>query len=562
MSTNHKSDIEIARNAKLLHITKIAEQIGLTSDDLILFGDYKAKIKMPAIKKIFAQNTKKGKLILVTAITPTSSGEGKTTTSIGLAQALKILGKKVIVALREPSLGPVFGVKGGATGGGHSQVLPMEDINLHFTGDLHAVTAAHNLIAACIDNYLFCKNEKKLSINKISWKRVIDMNDRALRQTIIGLEENNGQPRVTGFDITAASEILAILCLSMNYSELKEKIANILIGYTADKLPFYVRDLNVQGAAAALLKDALLPNLVQTLENGPAFIHGGPFANIAQGANSIIATKLAMNLSDYTITEAGFGADLGAEKFLDIVSQYGNFYPSSVVIVATVRALKMHGGENKNNLELSNADAVTRGGENLEKHIENMQKFGLNPVVCINKFPTDTEDELKAIIEICKKNNVECAVSTQWADGGKGAIELAEKVLKIVDNVKEPISKTIYDWNDTVENKIEKIAKEIYGAKNVAYTTEAETDLKKIYKNSYDKLPICMAKTQNSLSDNPKLIGRPKDFTLTIREIIISSGAGFLVPLTGEIMRMPGLPKVPSAESIDIDNDGNISGLF
>jgi formate--tetrahydrofolate ligase len=557
-----KTDIEIAKETKLLNITEIAKNIGLDKDDLLLYGDFKAKVKMNTIKKLFSDNRKKGKLILVTAITPTPAGEGKTTTSIGLTQALNKIGKRSVVALREPSLGPVFGIKGGAAGGGYSQVLPMEDINLHFTGDMHAITTAHNLIAAAIDNYLRAKNEKQLSINKIDWKRVMDMNDRALREVIVGLGNANGLIRETGFDITAASEIMAILCLSTSYSELKEKIGNILIGYTQHREPFYVKDLNVQGAVTTLLKEALLPNLVQTTENTPAFVHGGPFANIAQGANTVIATKLAMILSDYAVTEAGFGADLGAEKFFNIVSPYGEFQPSAVVLVATVRALKMHGGVSKKELDKTNPEAVKKGSENLEKHIENIRKFGVEPVVSINKFPTDTDEELAMVGEICKKSKVEYAVANQWAEGGEGAKELAEKVIKVTDSASDEPLKRIYDWNDKVENKIRAIAKEVYGADDAEFTGNTKKALKQIYKHGYDKLPICMAKTQSSISDNPKLVGRPTGFTLSVRDIIISSGAGFLVPLTGDIMRMPGLPKNPAAEDIDIDDEGNITGLF
>jgi formate--tetrahydrofolate ligase len=558
----YKSDIEIAQDTKLLHITKIAEKIGLTMDDLMLYGDFKAKVKMSSIKRILSSG-KRGKLILVTAITPTPAGEGKTTTSIGLTQALAQLGKKTMVALREPSLGPVFGIKGGAAGGGYSQVLPMEDINLHFTGDMHAITAAHNLIAAALDNYIHAKKDDELDLNRVAWKRVLDMNDRALREVLVGLGEKNGFIRETGFDITAASEIMAILCLSMSYSDLKEKIDNILIGYTIKREPFFVRDLNISGAVTALLKEALMPNLVQTTEHGPAFVHGGPFANIAQGANTIMATNLAVALSDYAVTEAGFGADLGAEKFFDIVSPYGKFWPSTVVLVATARALKMHGGVNKNELEGENVDAIYKGCENLKKHIENIRKYGVEPVISINEFPKDTKAELDAVAEICKRNNVEYSISRQWADGGKGAIDLAEKVVKVTDSAPaNPQPKPLYDWNASIEEKIETIAKEIYGAKNVEITTQAKKEIRRAYKYGYDKLPICMAKTQASLSDDPKLRGRPKDFTLTVRDMIISAGAGFLVPLTGDIMRMPGLPKTPSAEAITIDDDGNIDGLF
>lgn len=554
------SDIEIADSVKLKPIAVIAKNIGLEKDDLIQFGDYKAKIKMSAVKRL--EKNKKGKLILVTAITPTPAGEGKTTTSIGLTQGLHKIGKSSIVALREPSLGPVFGVKGGAAGGGYSQVLPMEDINLHFTGDMHAITASHNLISAAIDNYLHQRNEKRLSINKIFWKRVLDMNDRALREVLVGLGAKNGLIRETGFDISAASEIMAILCLSKSYSELKEKISKILLGYTQDRKPFFVSDLNVQGAVTALLKEALLPNMVQTTENTPAFVHGGPFANIAQGANTIIATKLAMSLSDYAVTEAGFGADLGAEKFFDIVSPYGDFWPSAVVLVATVRALKMHGGMKKSQLDNENVDALKKGAGNIEKHIENIRKYGVEPVVCINKFPTDTDAEIQALAEICEKNNIDYAVSTQWADGGDGAVELAKKVVRVADASTNTEPKPLYDWNSKVEDKIHIIATEIYGADGVDYTSDAKRSLKKIYKYGYDKLPVCMAKTQSSLSDNSKLVGRPTGFRITVRDVIISAGSGFIVPLTGSIMRMPGLPKTPSAEMIDIDDEGNIEGLF
>lgn len=560
--SQHKSDIEIAQASHMKHITEIATGIGLEQDDLLLYGEHKAKIKMASINRILSQD-KQGKLILVTAVTPTSAGEGKTTTSVGLAQGLQKIGKKAMVALREPSLGPVFGVKGGAAGGGYSQLLPMEEINLHFTGDLHAITAAHNLISASLDNHLHFKNKKNISVRHILWKRVIDMNDRSLRYVNAGLGgEANGVPRETGFDITAASEIMAILCLSSSYSELKEKVGNIIVALTDSKEPIYVRDLNIQGAVAALLKDALLPNLVQTTENGAAFIHGGPFANIAQGANTILATKLALKLSDYAITEAGFGADLGAEKFFNIVSPYGGFYPSAVVLVVTVRALKLHGGVKKSELSHENVKAVCLGGENLKKHIENIRKFAVEPVVCINKFVADTDEEINTVIDICKSFNTTYALSEHWEHGGEGARDLAEKVAAVVDSSTVDKCNTLYTWEDSIENKINTIAMEIYGADGVDFSAEAKRDLKIIKKFGYEKLPICMAKTQNSLSDNPKKIGRPTGFRITVRGIVISSGAGFLVPLTGEIMRMPGLPKVPSAELIDINDRGEISGLF
>ncbi|MCC7429840.1 formate--tetrahydrofolate ligase [bacterium] len=556
------SDILIAQKAKLLPVTEIAKQIGLTEDDLIFYGAYKAKIKMSSIKRIFAEKRNEAKLILVSAITPTPAGEGKTTVSIGLTQALKILGKNAVAALREPSLGPCLGMKGGATGGGFSQVLPMEDINLHFTGDIHAVTTAHNLISAALDNHLHFGNKKDFAMRSLTWKRVMDLNDRALRDIVIGLGgKKNSVPRQTGFDITAASEVMAILCLSLSYSELKEKLGKIMLGYNHSEKPVFLRDLGIQGAVASLLKDALQPNLVQTTENGPAFIHGGPFANIAQGANSILATKLAMKTSDFTITEAGFGFDLGAEKFFDIVCRYGNFCPSAVVLVATVRALKMHGGVAKKDLLTSNPEAVLKGKGNIEKHIENVKKFGIKPIVAINRFVTDSDEELKVVREICERSDAEFSVVNFWEQGGKGGTELAEKVIDVVE-AKKCVYKPLYELDLRVEDKIQKIAKEIYGAEAVDFLPKAKNDLKMIYKNGFDKLPVCVAKTQSSLSDNPELLGRPKDFLVTVREILISAGAGFLVPLTGEIMRMPGLPKKPAAESIDIDDEGNISGLF
>lgn len=554
------TDLEIASQAKLLPIEEVASLLTLKNDDLIHYGPHKAKIKLESVKAILNRPLQ-GKLVLVTAITPTPAGEGKTTVSIGLTQALRKLKKNATVALREPSLGPCFGVKGGAAGGGYSQVLPMEDINLHFTGDIHAVTASHNLIAALLENHLYHSKQKTISVRDIFWKRVMDMNDRSLRSIITGIGQN-GLTREAGFEITAASEIMAILCLAMNYDDLKTKIGNILIGLElGSKNPIFAKDLNAQGAATALLKEALLPNLVQTIENGPAFIHGGPFANIAQGTSSILATNLALRLSDYVVTEAGFGCDLGAEKFFDIVSQYGQFSPAATVIVASVKALKMHGGVKKKDLSGENVNAVLAGAPNLEKHIENAKKFNVEVIVAINKFPQDTEAELNAVAQICQNAEVSYSIIDVWGKGGDGAIQLAEQVLKCTQSENKKAT-SIYRWEESVETKITKIATEIYGAKDVYYYPKAKKDLELIDKCNFSSLPVCIAKTQNSLSDNPSLIGRPKDFTLSVREIIISSGAGFLVPLTGEIMRMPGLPLSPSAEQIDIDNDGRIHGLF
>ncbi|MCB9067486.1 MAG: formate--tetrahydrofolate ligase [Calditrichae bacterium] len=559
--SDYKSDIEIAREAKLRPIAEIAGKIGLNPGDLIAYGEHKAKIKMRSIQRLFAETPANGKLILVSAITPTPAGEGKTTTSIGLAEGFGKIGKKVALALREPSLGPCLGMKGGATGGGRAQVLPMEDINLHFTGDLHAVTAAHNLISAALDSHLHFSDLRGISSRKITWKRVLDMNDRALRDIVIGLGgAQNSVPRQSGFDITAASEVMAVLCLSLSYSELKEKIGNIVLGFTEENQPITVKQLKIEGAVATLLKDALLPNIVQTMEGNPAFIHGGPFANIAQGANSIMATKLAMHLSDYVITEAGFGFDLGAEKFFDIVCRYGNFHPATVVLVATARALKMHGGMPKTDLKTPNPEAVLAGRGNLEKHIENIRKFGVKPVVALNRFVTDTEEELEALALICREKGAAFARINSWEEGGRGATELARLVADVADANQVKFT-PLYDWEMPVEKKIERIATEVYGASHVDFLPQAKKDLKIINEFGYNNLPICVAKTQNSLSDNPQLLGRPKDFLVTVREIIISAGAGFLVPLTGNIMRMPGLPRNPAAEGIDIDDAGNITGL-
>lgn len=562
----HLTDSQIAQQATLKPISTISEQLNLTKEDLVMYGDYKAKVKMSTVQKIFDEiesgKRKKGKLILVSAITPTPLGEGKTTVSIGLTQGLRKVGKKAVVALREPSLGPCFGVKGGAAGGGHSQVLPMEDINLHFTGDLHAVGAGHNLISAMLDNHVHFGIDPIISIRDIHWKRVMDMNDRSLRSLILSLGKN-GITREGGFDITAASEIMAILCLSKNYREMKEKIGRILIGLSLDgKKPVYANTLKAEGAVTALLKDALMPNLVQTIEHGPAFIHGGPFANIAQGANSILATKLSMGLSDYTITEAGFGFDLGGEKFFNIVSRYGEFAPDAVVLVATIRALKHHGGASKEELSTENLERLQTGFCNLKRHIENAKSFGRNPIIAINKFPTDTQKEVDLLKSLCQDLNVRVQVADIWANGGDGGQDLASAVVEAIeqDNV-GPINHT-YDLSDSVEDKIFKVASKIYGAKDIYYFPKAKKDLALIKENNLSNLPICMAKTQSSLSDNPKLKGAPEGFTLSVREVIVSSGAGFLVPVTGEIMRMPGLPKHPAAMDIDIDPNGMITGLF
>ena len=554
------SDIDIAQNAEMKPIREIAESIGLTDDDIELYGDYKAKIKLSSINKI--KSKPKGKLILVSAITPTPAGEGKTTSSIGLAQALNKIGKKTSVAIREPSLGPVFGIKGGAAGGGYSQVLPMEDINLHFTGDMHAITSANNTLAALIDNHIHKGNSLNIDPRRILWKRVLDVNDRSLRDIVIGLGgRRDGVPREDGFDISPASEIMAILCLSNSLSELKKRISNITIGFTYKGKPIKVEELEVEGSIAALLKDALKPNLVQTIENTPAFVHGGPFANIAQGTNSIIATNTALRLSDYVVTEAGFGFDLGAEKFFDIVCPYGEFCTNAVVLVATARALKLHGGVSKKHLDKPNTEAVKKGLSNLEKHLENINKFNMKSVVAINRFATDTDEELKIIKDFSKECGFDAFVVDFWKEGGKGGIEIARKISEML-STKSCKSTQLYNWEEPVKMKIERVAKEIYGAEKIDFLRPAKRDLRKINKYGFDKLPVCIAKTQKSLSDNPKLLGRPKDFLVTVRRILISSGAGFIIPVTGNIMRMPGLPKKPSALSIDIDDDGNISGLF
>ena len=554
------SDLEIAKQTKLKHIKTIASKLGLEEDMLEMYGKYKAKLPHSIIDM---EKHQKSNLILVTAISPTPAGEGKTTMSIGLSEGLNQLGKQTTVVLREPSLGPVFGIKGGATGGGYSQVLPMEDINLHFTGDFSAIEKAHNLLAAVIDNNIQSKtNSLGIDARTVTWKRVIDMNDRALRNIIVGLGgATSGVPRQSGFDITAASEIMAILCLSNGLENLKERLGSIFIGYTFAKEPVFARNLKVEGAMAALLKDAIKPNLVQTIEGNPAIIHGGPFANIAQGTNSVIATRMGMTLSNYTVTEAGFGADLGAEKFLNIKCQSAGLAPKAVVITTTIRALKYHGGADLKTLTEPNVEALKKGIPNLEKHLENIKQFHIVPVIAVNKFVSDTDEEIAAIQEFAKKNNVRFAITEVWAKGGKGALNLAQQVIEVVESGESNFT-PLYNWNSGVKEKIETIATKIYGASQVEYSSKALKNLKTIIDLGLEGLPICMAKTQKSLSDNPKLLGRPKGFTITIREIEIAAGAGFLIPITGDMMRMPGLPAHPASENISIDNEGTISGLF
>jgi len=555
------TDIEIAQNAKLKKISEIAQSIGLCEDDYEPYGKYKAKVSLDVLKR--NANKKDGKLILMTAVTPTPPGEGKSTVTVGLTQALNKLGYKSIAALREPSLGPVFGMKGGAAGGGMSQVVPMEEINLHFTGDIHAIGAAHNLISACIDNHIHFGNELDIDVNNITFKRVVDMNDRNLRNIVIGLGPKvNGIPRENSFQITVASEIMAIFCLADSIIDLKNRIGEIVFAYNRKGEMLKVKQLNIQGAVAALLKDAIKPNLVQTLENTPVFIHGGPFANIAHGCNSLIATKMALKLSDYVVTEAGFAADLGAEKFLDIKARFGNLEPNVIVIVATVRALKHHGGDK--DLKTENCETLAKGLENLEKHIESMQKYNIPVVVAINKFITDTDAEIKVIKDFCKKQNVEVALCEIWEKGGEGGKELVEKVMDAIKKNENSSKKyaPLYNLDLTIQEKIEKIAKEIYGADGVNFSAKAKKNIQKYLENGYDKLPVCISKTQKSLSDNPNLLGRPKGFKITINEIRLSAGAGFLVAMAGEIIDMPGLPRKPAAELIDIDENGVISGLF
>lgn len=557
-----KQDIEIAQEATMRPIVEVAASLGIPPDELELYGKYKAKIPLHFIDE---KRIKKGKLILVTAITPTPAGEGKTTTSIGLAQALNRIGKKTTVVLREPSLGPVFGIKGGAAGGGYSQVIPMEDINLHFTGDISAVEKAHNLLAALIDNNIQLKNsDGNIGIDPrtVEWKRVMDMNERALRDIVIGLGgTTEGVPRQSGFEITAASEVMATLCMSSDLMDLKERLGNIFVGYTYGEKPVFARDLKANGAMAALMKHAIMPNLVQTLEGTPAIIHGGPFANIAQGTNSIIATKTGLSLSDYVVTEAGFASELGAEKFFDIKSQVGKLKTNAVVIVATVRAIKYHGGAKLSALGSEDIEALIRGFDNLDKHIENMRYFGFRPVIAINRFDTDTDSELEILKKHCTMRNLKVSVNESWAKGGEGAIDLANKVMEEISDCANCF-KPLYELEWPLEKKIETICTKMYGADHVEYTIKAKTQLEKITKLGFGNLAVCIAKTQKSLSDDQNKKGRPQGFTIKIREVELSSGAGFIVPIAGTIMRMPGLPGSPSAEKIDIDENGKITGLF
>ena len=554
------TDIEIAKQADIKPISDIAEKLGISADELEFYGKYKAKLPLSLLKKY--ENKEDGKLILVTAINPTPAGEGKTTVTVGLGEAMNRIGKKAVIALREPSMGPVFGIKGGAAGGGYAQVIPMEDINLHFTGDMHAITAANNLLCAIIDNHIQQGNELRIDPRRILFKRCLDMNDRALRNVVIGLGGKvNGVPREDGFMITVASEIMAILCLSSGIKDLKDRLGSILTAYTYDGTPVYARDLNAVGSMAALLKDAIKPNLVQTLENTPALMHGGPFANIAHGCNSVTATRLALKLGDYCITEAGFGADLGAEKFLDIKCRCAGLKPSCVVIVATIRALKYNGDVPKTELSKENTVALKNGIVNLETHIENMRKYGLPVVVAINRFATDTEAEIETIEAFCKEKDVPVSLTEVFARGGEGGKELAEKVVKTIET-KEAHFKPIYDEKLSIKEKLNVLAKEIYRAGDVVFTSNAEKAISEIEKLGKDKLPICVAKTQYSLSDDPQKLGSPKGFTLTVRDVRLSAGAGFIVALTGDIMTMPGLPKQPAAYKIDVDDDGNVSGLF
>lgn len=554
-----KTDLEIAQEAVMLPIQEVAAKVGIEVDDLEYYGKYKAKLSLDLLKK----NTEKadGKLILVTAINPTKAGEGKSTTTVGLGDGLNRIGKKTVIALREPSLGPVFGLKGGAAGGGYAQVVPMEDLNLHFTGDMHAITTCNNLISACIDNHIHQGNELNLDINRITWKRCLDMNDRNLRQIEIGLgPKANGVERKDGFNITVASEVMAVLCLSNSLMDLKKRLSEMLIGYNMDGQPVYVKDLKIEGALAMIMKDAIKPNLVQTLENNPAIVHGGPFANIAHGCNSVLATKLALKLGDYVVTEAGFGADLGAEKFLDIKCRFGGLKPNAVVIVATIRALKQHGGVAFEDLKTENVDAMLEGCANLAKHIETVKAFGLPYVVAINEFISDTPAEVEALENWCKENHHPMSRSQVWAKGGEGALDLAEKIVEACE--KENHYAPIYEVEESIEDKILKIAKTCYGAKDVVYTEEAQEQIKIYNELGWNKMPICMAKCPTSLTDDAKVYGAPKDFTITVRELRPSIGAGFIVALTGNVMTMPGLPKHPAALDMDIDEEGHIVGLF
>ncbi len=555
----YRSDIEIAQSVKPKHITEIAKTAGVSAEYLEQYGNYKAKVDL---KLLNLDSKKNGKLILVTAITPTPAGEGKTTTTIGLADGLKRIGKNVVVALREPSLGPVFGVKGGAAGGGYAQVIPMEDINLHFTGDFHAIGAANNLLAAMLDNHIYQGNALNIDPRKITWKRCVDMNDRQLRFVIDGLGGKvNGVPREDGYDITVASEIMAVLCLSSSIDDLKSRLSNIIVGYTYDDKPVTAGQLKAQGAMAALLKDALKPNLVQTLEGTPAFVHGGPFANIAHGCNSVIATKMAMKLGDYAVTEAGFGADLGAEKFLDIKCRFAGINPDAVVIVATIRALKMHGGLAKTELGNENLEALEKGMPNLLRHVNNIKEvYKLPSVVAVNRFPTDTDSEIQLVIDKCKALGVNVVLSTVWADGGKGGEALAEEIVKLCEQNNDFTFS--YKLEESIESKIESVVKRIYGGDGVVFTDEAKKQIKKLNDLGFDKVPVCIAKTQYSFSDDMTKLGAPLGFKVTVRSLKVSAGAGFIVVLTGSIMTMPGLPKVPAAEKIDVDSNGVITGLF
>lgn len=555
-----KTDIEIAQSATLKPITEIVAPLGIEFDDIELYGKYKAKLTAEKIKSL--ENQPVGKLILVTAINPTPAGEGKSTITIGLADALSKIGKKTMIALREPSLGPVMGVKGGAAGGGYSQVLPMEDINLHFTGDMHAITTAHNALSALIDNHLHQGNELNIDPRRIIWKRVVDLNDRALRHVTIGLGGPlNGVPREDGFDITVASEIMAILCLATDLNNLKERLSNIVIGYRYDRSPVTVRDLKVEGALTLILKDAIKPNLVQTIHGTPAFVHGGPFANIAHGCNSVLATKTALRLADYTVTEAGFGADLGAEKFLDIKTPNLPKSPDAIVVVATIRALKMNGGIAKDSLGQESVQAVEAGFANLAQHVENMRKYGIPVVVAINEFVTDTDAEIAKLKELCADIQVPVALASVWANGAAGGVELAEIVVSTIEE-QAANYKRIYNDADSIEEKISKVAREIYRADNVVFEKKAKNQIAQIVQNGWDKLPVCMAKTQYSFSDDPSLLGAPAGFDITIRELVPKLGAGFIVALTGDVMTMPGLPKAPAALNMDVDADGNAIGLF
>ncbi len=554
-----KTDVEIAQSAKMQPITEIAARIGIEPNELELYGSYKAKISLDIMKRI--EDKPQGKLVLVTAISPTPAGEGKTTTTIGLGQALNKIGKKAIVALREPSLGPVFGIKGGATGGGYAQVVPMEDINLHFTGDIHAVTTAHNLLAALMDNHLHQGNELDIDSRQIVWRRVMDLNERVLRNVVLGLGGRiNGVPRESGFDISVASEVMAALCLATDLMDLKERFAKIVVAYSQQGQAITAGDLKAAGSMALLMKDAIKPNLVQTLENTPAFIHGGPFANIAHGANSIVATRLGVKLADYMVTEAGFGADLGAEKFFNIVCRYGKLVPDAVVLVASIRALKHHGGVKKDKLGEENLEALAQGMENLKKHLENIQKFGVPAVVALNEFPSDTSKEIDYVFSQCAAMQTAVSISRVWAQGGEGGIDLAEKLVLATEQGSQ--FKFLYELNQPLKNKIETICREIYGAGSVKYAAEAKRMLQKYEESGFGDLPVCIAKTQYSLSDNAQLLGRPTGFEVNIRQVKLSAGAGFVVALAGDIMTMPGLGKVPAAENIDIKPDGEIVGLF